>query len=333
MLWLERIRSGFGRLVTLRRLATRFAFTLAFAAATGACAGEVSVSYPVVPSTRPLPSTTTSTIGIDRTKVVLPTIDPAATTTSTIGFVSSSGSLNGVVSGPDGPVPGASIRIERLVGSQSVSTIVTADATGRYELKGVELGRVRVRAWHAPDLAMTTDDVFFSEAASTHDLTLRNYGRTDVQWAMAPSTPLVSQKVNIVVQVSSRVVDEAGKISVAPISGVGVSVFPQGVLTPVEIGERITNGDGRVIFTLRCDTPGTSALDIRLATGGQALVSPPPCVRPIVTAPPTVATAPTNPDSAGTTAVPIEVVTTVPVGPNPIDPAVSLVPVPVVPQQ
>ncbi len=319
--------------MTLRRLAGVASVVVLLAAVTGGCAGEVTVSYPVVPSTLPLQSTTTPTIGIDRSKVSLQTIDPEATTTTTIGFGPSSGSLEGVVRGPEGPVPGAKVRIERLVGQQSATTIVDADEKGRYELKGVELGRVRVRAWHAPDLAMTVDDVFFTEAKAKHDLTLKSYGRTDVQWAMAPTTPLVGQKVNIVVEVSSRVVDEDGKISVTPLSGVGVSVFPQGVLLPIEVGERLTNGDGRVIFTLRCDAPGTSALDVRLATGGQATINPPPCVRPIITEPPTVATVPANPDPSATTVAPVGAATTVPVVPNPNDPVISLVPVPVVPQQ
>ena len=299
---------------------------------TGACTGEAKVTYPVVPSTLALGSTTTSTVGIDRTAVSLPSFGVSGTTT-TIGFRPSSASLEGIVRGPDGPVAGARVRIERLVGSQSASTIVDADDAGHYELKAVELGRVRVRAWHAPDLAMVVDDVFFTEAKAKHDLELQAYGRTDVGWALAPSTPIVGQKVNIAVQVSSRVVDEQGMISVKPLSGVGVSVFPQGGLVPIEVGEQLTKGDGRAIFTLRCDATGSSSLDVRLATGGQAFISPPPCVSPIVTAQPTDATFPGNLDpSAASTVVPVGVVTTLPQVPNSKGPGVAVVPVPVVSQ-
>ena len=317
--------------MTFRRTSSLAAAVSVLAAMTGACTGEVTVTYPVVPSTLPLRSTTTSTVGIDRTAVPLPSFGIGGTTT-TIGFRPSSASLEGIVSGPDGPVAGARVRIERLVGSQTASTIVDADESGHYELKAVELGRVRVRAWHTPDLAMVVDDVFFTESNAKHDLALQAYGRTDVGWAMTPSTPILGQNVNIAVQVSSRVVDEQGMISAKPLSGVGVSVYPQGGLVPIAVGEQLTKADGRAIFTLRCDATGTSSLDVRLATGGQAFISPPPCVSPTVTDQPTDVTLPENLDPAATTLVPIGVVTTVPQLPGSKGPGGTLVPVPVVSQ-
>lgn len=296
------------------------------------CARDVKVAYPVVPSTLQLRSTTTTTIGPDRSKMALPSIDVSRTSTATIGFVVGAATLTGVVSGPDGPVPGAKVRVERLVGSQRAEITVDADAEGRYTLENVQLGRVRVRAWRPPDLAMMSDDVFFASATTKHNLALDLFGRTDVQWAMAPDTPLRGRKVNIVIQVSTRMVDELGRISVVPLSGVGVSIYPTGVLLPMAAGERLTNEAGRVVFTLLCDSDGSAGLDVRLATGGQAVITPPPCTTPAVTSPPD--TIPVVDPNAPTSFPPIDAVTTLPPVEtiSPSDPVISLVPVPIVPQ-
>ena len=299
--------------------------------AAGGCTGEVRVTYPSVPSTLVLRTVTTTVSAVKPYRVQLPALDLSSTTTSTIGFLPSSGSLRGVVNGPEGPVAGAKVRIERLVGSQVAFRVVDADRQGHYELVGVELGRVRVRAWRPPDLAMMSDDVFFTENATTHDLELTTFGRTDVQWAIAPASPITGSKANIVVQVSTRAVDAEGLISVVPLSGVGVTVMPLGVLVPTEVGERLTNAEGRATFTLRCDGSGAADLDVRLATGGQALLAPPPCSTPLITAPSTLVPPPSVDPSVSTTTPPVPTVAVL--APTPGGPVVSLVPVPVVPQQ
>lgn len=295
-------------------------------AATG-CSRQAKVTYPVVPTTLVLRSTTTTTLGPDRSKLTLPTIDVPATTT-TIGFRRGTASVEGVVRGPDGPVAGAKVRIERLVGSQTAVRIVGTDGQGRYVLSGVELGRLRVRAWRPPDLAMMSDELLFASKGTSRDLELTGFGRTEVQWAMAPATPFVGRKVNVVIQVSTRVVGSDGLITIEPLSGVGVSIFPTGTLVPLAAGERLTDEAGRAVFTLRCDADGDGGLDVRLATGGQAILSPPPCRTPATTVPATPV--PVVDPTATTITPPVNAVTTL--VPNPDDTATSLVPVPVVPQ-
>ena len=298
------------------------------------CSREVRVTYPVVPSTLPLRSTTTTTIGPDRSKLPLPTLDGSRRTTTTIGFETGTASISGIVKGPEGPVAGAKVRIERFVGTLSASKVVTADAEGRYTLTNVQLGRVRVRAWRSPDLAMTSSDVLFAVAKTTHDLAVDSYDRTEVQWAIAPQIPYSGSKVNLVVQLSTRVVDDEGQITIVPLSGVGVSVYPTGRLVPLAVGEKLTNAEGRAVFTLRCESAGDGGLDVRLATGGQAVVTPPQCQDPVVTVPQT--SPPVGPTDTVPPGSPTDTPTTVPTGPfdptAPAVPTISLVPVPVVPQ-
>ena len=75
--------------------------------AAGGCTGEVRVTYPSVPSTLVLRTVTTTVSAVKPYRVQLPALDLSSTTTSTIGFLPSSGSLRGVVNGPEGPVAGA----------------------------------------------------------------------------------------------------------------------------------------------------------------------------------------------------------------------------------
>jgi hypothetical protein len=317
----------------VRSAALAVAATVVGSVMLGACRRPIEVTYPVVPSTLSLRSTTTPTIGADRTKLTLPVLDQTNASTSTIGFAAGKAALFGVVKGPDGPVAGAKVRIERLVGTQTATTIVDADAEGKYRIENVTLGRIRVRAWRAPDLAMADDDVLFTKNEVGHSLKMESFGRTDVQWALSPAVLRSGKQANVVVQVTTRVVGEDGLISVTALSGVGVSILPLGSLVPTEVGERITNEVGRATFTLRCEAVGDTNLDVRLAIGGHAILKPPQCQEQlVVTAAPTtrapvVEVVPTVPQPIE----PIEVVTTVPVEAPPLEPATSFVPVSVVP--
>ncbi len=67
----------------------------------------------------------------------------------------------GVVNGPDGPVGGATVRIERWVGSRSGSITVNAGGDGRFGARGLLGGRYRVRAWLQPNLTATESQVVF----------------------------------------------------------------------------------------------------------------------------------------------------------------------------
>ena len=81
-------------------------------------------------------------------------------------------SLRGVVNGPDGPVGGATVRIERWVGGRSGSITINAGGDGRFGAAKLLGGRYRVRAWLQPNLAATESQVAFLANDGTADVTV-----------------------------------------------------------------------------------------------------------------------------------------------------------------
>lgn len=305
------------------------ALTLVLAAG---CERSTEVVLPPVPSTVALLPTTTSQLRASLADESLPTLPGTSTTTTTVSLEQGTVTLTGLVTGPDGPVGGATVRIERIVGDQVGTKDVVTAKNGRYTAARIKGGRLRVRAWRSPDVAGTQNVVVFASGTTTLDLEVRKYGGTDVQWAIAPRSPTVGQLVNLVVQLSTTAVGADGLAGIEPLSGVGVSLTPLGVLQPAVLEQRLSDADGRALFTLSCNSVGSSAIDVTLATGEQARLEPPSCgplpttttieppiaVDPGVTVPDPGATVP---DPSAT--LPPETVTVPP-------PPISLVPVPVI---
>src|SRR4051812_7852675 len=82
-------------------------------------AGACTSHHGLVP---PVPATVvleTSTTAPDLTGVGLAAVATGRTTTTSIALGPGAAALNGTVVGPDGPVPGAVVHVERLVGDGS----------------------------------------------------------------------------------------------------------------------------------------------------------------------------------------------------------------------
>jgi hypothetical protein len=325
----------------VRRLAVGSAILSALSV-TACGRGPVVDSLPPVPSTLPLRSTVAPQATVDRSREVLPTlprgIDPASgvsSTSTTIDFAAGRASITGIVTGPDGPVAGATVRVERLVGEGSAVRDLITDADGRYRLENVQLGRIRLRAWRSPDLAQTTEEVLFVSAQMERLIALERFARSDVQWAMAPSPPRRGGRVNVVVQLTTRQVSTDGVVGVEPLTGVGVSLYQQGVLQVLTAGEKLTDERGRALFTLQCVEIGAAEVIARLAVGGEARLGLPACTDPPpeTTAAPIVVTAePTTTLSEPVPALPADPAAgTTPdaVQPGPGDAALPVVTVPV----
>ena len=264
--------------------------------ALGSCTRKVVIDYPIVPSTLALRPSSTTTIGPDRSlETLLPPLDSAAITTTTlVDFGTGSVTLNGIVRGPDGPVGGATVRIERLVADGVAERTVTADEQGRYVLANVPGGRLRVRAWKVPDIAMPRNVVVFAKETTTLNLKPERFATTDVRWAAAPSAPIEGQAVNIVLQVSRRRVDDGGVIGFELISGLAVKLVALGALQPEGGNERLTDASGRASFPARCNASGLAGIRAELASGEEATLELPPCL-PIPTTLPPATEVPTLP--------------------------------------
>ena len=232
-------------------------------------------------------------------------------------FGTGSVTVVGRVNGPDGPVSGASVRIERIVGDSTAERTVFTDEQGRFTLADVPGGRLRLRAWKVPDIAMARNVVVFAAGSTSVTLKADRFALTDVRWAAAPSSPVEGQAVNLVVQVNRRRVDEEGVIGFEQITGLAVRLIPLGSLQPDGAAERLTDDSGRASFPMRCNAAGPAQIRAQLASGEDATLEVPEC-RPLPTT--TLAPLPTTPSPPPTS------IETPPIEPSIVPDATTIAP-------
>ncbi len=264
-----------------RRLA---AGALAVVVVTGCFSPDELEPLPVPSSVSTLPTTTTSSV--DHSTVPLAPVE-GTTTTAAVTVGPGPATLAGWVEGPEGPVEGATVRLERLVGDAVATLEVLTGADGAWWAAGVLGGRYRVRAWRRPDLASTEAQVVFVAAAEPAEVILRVERFTvAVDLAVAPDPPVVGERTNVLVRITDRTVDADGVVRAVPRSGVGVSVTagPGWVSESPLIG--VTDEAGTVTFTLVCRAPNRQGLVVTLAPDQIVPLDPPECVVPAAPPPP-----------------------------------------------
>ena len=247
-----------------------------------ACAKTREEALPPVPATVP----TTSTTLIDYSTVPLAAVETKTTTTVNQG--PGRARLSGTVVGPDGPVPLASVRVERLQDEAVVFRgDVFTDAEGRWRTGRLVGGRWRARAWRAPDLADVRPTTVFLEAAQSKSLQIKvdRFGAPAVTASIAPDPPLVGALANIVVAATSASVDAEGVVRSAPIPNLWVRLFAPGFFIS-SLHAAPTDADGRVTWLVSCLLPGPSGTFVMLQTGAPHAIELPGCAEP--PPPPTV---------------------------------------------
>jgi hypothetical protein len=239
----------------------------------GACTGS-SIHYNF-PAPRPTAPTTSTTV-IDYGAVALAAV--SGRTTTTIDNSPGRAHLAGTVVAPDGAVPGAIVRVERLVGDSGVRTDAATNPDGTWKLDNIKGGRYRVRAWRAPDLALVAPQVFFLNADETKTLQLQvtHYGGTNVSNAIAPNPPLTGEPANLVVQVTTAVVDNDGVVRATPLAGAQVALQSAGAWAVQSSSSGVTDAAGRAYWQVVCQAPGNQPLNALI--GGQSYgLNLPPC--------------------------------------------------------
>ncbi len=244
----------------------------------GCSDGGGSDGRPGAATTTSWPSSTTSTSLTDYTGVTLAVV-PGSSTTTTLrsGFMT----VSGTVRGPDGPVAGATVRLERFdVAGRATEFEVGTDGAGRYQLRGAPGGRYRVRAWRSPDLVQGEPVVGFLAATPDQrlDLVTERVGGVSVAAATAPDPAREGQAVNLAVSVTERVVDGDGVVRHRAVGSRPVSLGGLGAWVSADGSRAVrveasTDGAGRASFALRCVRPGPAGLTLRVA--------PPAAVDPV----------------------------------------------------
>lgn len=241
------------------------------------------------------PDVTTSTVDLSRIA-----LQPVAGETTTTLTERGRAVLQGVVVGPDGNVPDAVVRIERLVGDAVQVRDVRTGPDGTFVAEGLPGGRVRVRAFRPPDLTMAAPEIFFLADRESRDLRLNvtSFEGPDVRASTAPSAPVAGDLVNLLVWVAERVVDDQGVARTIPRAGVPVEIRSTGWVY-VE-GRPVTDGEGVALFTFRCERVTSVTATALIGTDPDQRTYPlevPPCA----TRPTTTTTTTTEPDRTTTT--------------------------------
>ena len=302
----------------------------------GACGAPDSGLLPP-PSSTSSTSTVPVTQPVDRSLIQLEAFPGVTTTTLPIEVGKST--LRGTVLGPEGPVPGAVVRIQRLVGDAVQSRDVATDPAGTFVVANVPGGRYRIRAFLAPRLAMTQPEIFYMTDGDERTVDLRTevYEGVAVKASATPGSPIVGQGVNIAVRVANRTVEPDGIGREVPVAGVGVRLRTSGLTsldaeptpppddpdgddpddddpdadtTSPDGGDaasppsRVTDGNGVIVFQFRCDQVGATTATAVVVVGEEEETFPldiPPC-SPVPTT--TTTTTPpegTDPDASTTT--------------------------------
>jgi hypothetical protein len=206
--------------------------------------------YEVPEGFTPAPPPTTTPAG--GALPALPSVD--GTTTTAVPPNVGRARLSGFVTGPQGAVPGAVVRLERVIGGATQVLDVATGPDGRYDAPGIGGGRYRVRAFLAPTLAQPTGEVLFLTDGEerTVDLTVEAFAEPSVAIAVAPDPLLLDQPLNLAVRVSGRLVDPDGVVRTQPLVGGTVEVTASGGWSTVSPTAATTDGNGETRFSAVC---------------------------------------------------------------------------------
>lgn len=211
------------------------------------------------------PSTTSST-----TSPTTTTTGPPRTTTTTLVTVGpGDASLGGTVFGPAGPVDGATVRVERLVGRAVATADVTTSGGGAWHLGSILGGSYRVRAFKSPELAQSQVEAFFLAATErkTIDFRLVSAGGERITAVVSPDPPRVDQQATLTIQVGIGTVDDQGRPSLTPRPGVAVALSSGPGIVLESSPQVVTDATGSAAWRIRCTTVGADILPLTVGAG------------------------------------------------------------------
>jgi hypothetical protein len=170
-------------------------------------------------------------------------------------------SITGTVIGPDGAVPGATVKVERWVGDRSGSVNVTTAGDGRYAARNLLGGRYRVRAWLQPNLAATESQVTFlaNDGSDNLDIDVERFEGANLQAGLDVSVITVEGTGRIRGLLTRTVVDDDGIVVGEPVPGTRIVLSVTDGLS-VQGDTAATTGDnGMATWTIRCEREGAHA--------------------------------------------------------------------------
>jgi hypothetical protein len=167
-------------------------------------------------------------------------------------------SVSGTVTGPDGPVGGAMVRIERWVGSASGEIMTSTDGGGHFVAAGLLGGHYKVRAWKQPALATfdaATGFVPFGGRLQVNVI-MEKHDAFTVQMAATSATASVGTGFGMAVLVTREQVDPNGVVIDGPVADVPVMLLVDSAVSIDGHNPARTATSGFATWTLTCKSAG-----------------------------------------------------------------------------
>ena len=243
----------------------------------GACdSGRPETVAPTTTVTEPPPTEAPTT-----TEFRVPSTPPGVPrTTTTISPEISPGSarISGTVVGPQGPVAGALVRVERIVGDQVAGVEVSA-ANGQFNLPSVRGGRYLVRAWKQPDFYQPVPEGFFLAADEQKSLELRvtKVGDVNVDTTVEPTPLPRDEPFTITIFLYAGSVNREGSLQATPRAGQDVQIALGPGLGLNGADRARTDSGGKASFSARCRTPGPQSGELRVSAEVRVPIAIPEC--------------------------------------------------------
>lgn len=202
---------------------------------------------------------------IDHTRPLLPVEGGRAT-------------LRGTIFGPDGPLEGATVRLERFVGADWGFLDVATNKDGKYEAKDILGGRYRVRAFQKPSLASVESQTAFLREDGEAELAVvvEKHEGIVLQGAADAAEPRVGQKISFKALVARAEVDDNGIVQAPGVPAAEVALISQGGIRIVGDATQTTDEQGFAVFTVMCTATGDHSVVIR-SSGEELSVGIPTC--------------------------------------------------------
>jgi hypothetical protein len=213
-------------------------------------------------------------------------------------------SLSGIVTGPDGVVGGATVQVERYVNGSFGSKTVAASADGLWRLGGILGGVYEIRAWQAPDLAMTAPQVVELGAGTNQNvnLTLMSFNGESVSASVIPDPPQVGDPATLTIQAEEETVGTDGVVRGAPLAGASIDVVAAGNVILAGANPGTTDNTGALDLSLDCSSVGPVGLTATVNGLNSYSLAIPDCAATVPTFP--VITSPTTVFAPTTTTLP-----------------------------
>lgn len=238
---------------------------------------------PLPPAPKPRGAATSTTEVTDFGAIDLGPPAPGRTTT-TVKIGPGKATVKGTVSGPDGPVAGAVVRAERLVGDATATIDIVTGEDGSFTVPKVFGGRYRVRTWKAnpENLALVQPVVFFLEGSETKtiELAVSRFQGVAASAAIAPDPPVLNSAANLVVQVVDQAVDGDGIVRANPLPGVRVELFGSGDWRIASSAVTTADSAGNARWLLECRRAGDQPLSVVVGETSTFNLNLPGCVVP-----------------------------------------------------